>query len=307
MNDPYQTLGVSKTASADEIKRAYRKLAKKLHPDVNKGAEAQFKDATSAYDLLSDSDKRARFDRGEIDAQGNERPEAAFRRARAGGFGGGNPGGMGGRPGGGPGGFEAQDMFGDILDDLLRGGGGRAQPRPRRGADVKVQLRVPFLTAVNGGSVRVTLPAGRTVDLKIPAGATEGQVLRLSGQGDPGMGGPPGDVHVELRIDMHPLFRREGNDIHADLPVTLAEAVLGGRVAAPTVDGTVMLTIPPNSTGRNTLRLKGKGLRAADGVTRGDQYVHVRIVLPEGGDDALRAFVETWKSEKPYDPRAGLT
>lgn len=309
--DPYSVLGVARGASEADIKKAYRKLAKELHPDRNKDnpkAAERFSQVTSAYDLLNDKDKRAKFDRGEIDADGN--PAMPF------GFGG-RPGGGGGgfRPGAGPGGAQfdfgndASD-FGDIFEGLFgratsgftRGFGRGAAPPPAKGADVAYRLRVPFEDAATCKPQRVTLSDGKTIDLKLPAGVEDGKQMRLAGKGEQGPGGA-GDAIVTIELQPHRFFTRDGDDVRLDLPVTLGEAVLGGKVKVPTVDGAVMLAIPAGSNSGRVLRLKGKGFTKKSGE-RGDQLVTLLIDVPT--DDAeLRAFVETW-SGGGRNPRAGL-
>ncbi|HVL74302.1 MAG TPA: DnaJ C-terminal domain-containing protein [Beijerinckiaceae bacterium] len=298
--NPYDVLGVAKTASAEEIQKAYRRLAKKHHPDLNPGdksAEERFKTVSVAYDLLSDPDKRARFDRGEIDASGAERPQQRYYRDFAG---------AGHEAYGSDAGF-ADFAADDILSELLRRGGrgGRAGTVRMRGRDLHFRLAVPFLDAVNGATQRVTLPDGSVLDVKVPAGAEDGQVMRLRGKGEPGLGGgPPGDALVEIRVEPHPLFVRDGDDIRIDLPVSLTEAVLGGRVEVPTPTGPVMMAIPKGSNTGRVLRLKGKGV--ARGERRGDMYATLRIVLPDGADPALEAFAEGWAAGKAHDPRRNL-
>jgi DnaJ-class molecular chaperone len=301
--NPYEVLGVKPEASEEDIRAAYRKLAKKHHPDLNPGnkaAETRFKEIAAAYDLLSDKEKRARFDRGEIDASGAERPEHAYSRYR--GFAEGAPGER----------YEfhsAEGVAPDDLDDLFaffaRGrGGGRG---PRRGGDVHFSLTVDFLTAVNGAKQRLSLAPDRSLDVTIPAGVRDGQILRLQGQGAPGReGAPAGDALIEIHVAPHPFFRREGDDIHLDLPVTLGEAVLGGKVTVPTPSGSVSMTLPANANTGRVLRLKGKGVPRPDG-SRGDQYVTLRVVLPEGGDAELARFLRDWAPKHPYDPRRGMT
>lgn len=297
--DPYAALGVSRTATADDIRRAYRKLAKELHPDVRPGdkqAEERFKRATAAFNLLSDPVTKQRFDRGDIDADGNERMAFGSRprqgaRAHAG-----AGAGMGGGPGG-----DAFDL-GDIFSDLFGPGfgGGRAYSR-MRGRDIRFTLDVDFLDAVNGARKRISLAEGRTLDVAIPAGVETGQVLRLKNQGGPGVqGGPAGDALVELNVRPHAFFRREGQDIHMDLNVSLTEAVEGGRVQAPTPGGPVTLTIPAGSNTGKTLRLKGKGVAG-----QGDQFVRLQVVLPESVDEELKKFVKKWPKRDYVPPRPG--
>lgn len=296
MADPYQALGVAKGASEKEIKSAYRKLAKELHPDRNKdnpAATERFSDVTKAYDLLLDKDKRAQFDRGEIDADGN--PTAPF------GFGGG-AGGYGGGAGSqqfdfGNGGAD----FGDIFEGLFGGGGGRSSPfgsRPRsapppKGANVSYRLKVEFVAAATLDKQRITLEDGKTIDLSLPKGVEEGTQMRLAGKGRPGPGGN-GDALVTIHINPHPFFERDGNNVTLELPISLAEAVNGGKVKVPTVDGPVMLSIPAGVSSGKTLRLKNKGFHGKTGG-RGDQLVTLMIELPED-DAALKEFVSTWKN-----------
>ncbi len=306
--DPYTILGISRSASEKEVKSAYRKLAKELHPDKNAHnpkATERFSEVTRAYDLLSDKDKRARFDRGEIDIDGNP---AGFGGMGGGGFGGGGPFG-GGRGGGFPGG-ENVDL-GDIFEGLF-GGGGRAggmgggfggqQRRPApRGANIAYRLQVALPDAATRADQRITLSDGKTVDLKLPAGVEDGTQMRLGGKGEAGPGGK-GDAIVTISLIPHPFFRREGDNLRVDLPVSLDEALRGSKVKVPTVEGAVLLTIAPGSSSGKVLRLKGKGWTRKDG-TRGDQLVTLHVVLPEGDDDLARRL-EGWQDSR--DIRANL-
>ena len=294
--DPYQELGVSRSASADEIRKAFRNLAKQLHPDRNAGNkvnEERFKRVTAAFDLLGDVEKRAKFDRGEIDADGRETMR---------GFGGGGPRGPGG-PAGGPGGFGAR--FDNVdLDDILGemfGNRGAGRGFSARGADLRVRLEIDLEDAIMGASKRVSFD-GKTLDVVIPKGAAEGQTLRLKGQGQPGRGGP-GDVLVELAIRPHPLFRREGDDLHMDLPVSVPDAVLGAKVSAPTPEGAVTLTVPKHSNSGSVLRLKGRGAVNPTTGKRGDLMARVMVTLPESSDPELERFAETWRKDRPYAPK----
>jgi|TARA_R110002012_G_scaffold280959_1_gene469879 DnaJ-class molecular chaperone len=314
MADPYSILGVPRNASEKDIKSAYRTLAKELHPDRNKdnpNASERFSQATNAYDLLSDKDKRAQFDRGEIDADGN--PANPFA---------GMGGGGGFRPNGGQRGFRTEDMqgfggeevdLGDIFEGLFGGRGpqarsggspfGGAQHRrpPQKGADIAYKLRVPFIDAATLKDQRITLSDGKTIDLKLPKGVEDGTQMRLKGKGEQGPGGA-GDGLVTIAIDRHALYRREGDDVRFDLPITLDEAVNGGKVRVPTVDGPVMMTIKPGTHGGTVLRLKGKGFSRKNG-TRGDQLVTLEIQLPDDLDE-LAKRLEGWKDES--DPRSKL-
>ena len=292
-NDPYAILGVSRTASADEIRRAYRKLAKELHPDArpgDKAAEEQFKHVTQAFTLLSDPEQRARFDQGEIDAAGQERPAYHFRS----------------RPGGGPGArgpsgrFEdLGDMFSDLFTDF---GGSRAQAQALKGADINARLTVTFEEAIKGGKKRVTLGSGKAVEVAIPAGVETGKVLRLRKQGHPGRnGGPVGDALVEIVIAPHAWFRREGDHIRLDLPISLKEALFGGVVRAPTVDGPVEVRVPAGANSGAQLRLRGKGAPTQSG-DRGDQIIRLVVDVPLN-DPHLEDFVESWSPPTDYDPR----
>jgi DnaJ-class molecular chaperone len=316
MADPYSVLGVPRTASDDDIRKAFRKLAKKHHPDLNPGdkaAEAKFKEISQANNILSDPEKRRRFDAGEIDATGQETPPRGFYRDHAGGFGGAKYERSGGE--------EAFVDMGDIFSDMFgRARGGRAGAGAggfsfRAGGDgfdvggmpVTYSLRVPFLAAARGGKQRVTLPDGKTLDIDIPEGTTDGQTLRLKGQGMPGSkGGPPGDAYVEIHVDPHAFFEPRDNDIHVELPVTPTEAVLGGRIRVPTVGGPVMLNVPAGSNTGTSLRLKGRGLLDRKSGQHGDQYVKLKVVMPDKPDDALKEFLEKWEAGRAYDPRQSM-
>ena len=293
-DNPYDVLGVAPGASAEEIQTAYRSKAKTFHPDLNPGnpkAEEQFKRVSAAYDLVGDPEKRARFDRGEIDASGAERPAQRFYRDFASGA---------DHPYASSAGFE--DLMGadDVLSELLRRGG-RANVR-MRGADVHYRLPLDFIEAVNGATQRVTLPDGRTLDVTVPPGASDGQVLRLRGKGGPGFGGgPAGDAYVELEVRPHHQFRREGDDIRLALPISLAEAVLGGKVEVPTPTGPVTMTVPKGANTGKVLRLRGKGVPRPDG-SRGDLYVELQVMLPQN-DPELEAFVRNWSAGRADNPR----
>ncbi|HEY2482971.1 MAG TPA: J domain-containing protein [Caulobacteraceae bacterium] len=293
--DPYRELGVSRGASADEIRKAFRKLAKQHHPDANPGnaaSEERFKRVSAAFDLLGDPDKRRRFDAGEIDADGRE----IMRGYTGSPFGqGGSPFGQGGA--GRSAEFENVDL-GDILGEMF---GGRRGGFASRGADVRATLDIDLEEAILGGKKRIGFSDGRTLDVTIPAGAAEGQVLRLKGQGAPGRSGP-GDALIELRIKPHPKFRREGDTLVMDVPVSLPDAVLGGKVQAPTPDGPVTLNVPKGSNSGSILRLRRRGLADGQG-RRGDLLARLVITLPETPDEALETFAEEWRRERPYTPR----
>lgn len=293
-DDPYQTLGVARDATQEQIRAAYRTLAKKNHPDLNPGnkaAEERFKAASSANELLSDPEKRARFDRGEIDAAGQERPERHFYRHAA-------EGRQGARYGADP------DVdLGDILSDLFGRRGQAGAETRMAGRDANYVLTVDFLDAVNGATRRLVLPDGRGLDVRVPPGIEDGQVLRLKGQGGPGRnGGPAGDALIEIRIADHAFFRREGRDIHVELPVTLPEAVLGGRIQVPTPGGPVSMNVPAHSDTGTKLRLRGKGVPAHGGEPAGDEYVTLKVVLGEP-DEALETFLRDWAPKHASYPR----
>ena len=297
MRDPYEVLGVPRSASAEDIKKSYHKLAKKLHPDLNPGnkkAEQSFKEVSAAYDLLSDPAKKGRFDRGEIDPSGAERQQQPYYKTYAEG----DEGARYRRFDG-----DESPFADDLFADMFRGAG--RQGFRARGADVSYSLEVDFLEAANGLTRRVTLADGKTLDVTIPPGTEEGQTLRLKGQGQPGIGGAgPGDAFIEIHIKAHPFFTRVGNDVHVELPVTLPEAVLGGSVNLPTVDGKVSLKIPPGSNTGTVLRLKGKGIPGQAARQRGDQLVKLKVVLPDQVDPELKEFIERWGTTHAYDPRS---
>ena len=325
MRDPYQVLGVAKSASEAEIKKAFRNLAKKHHPDTHAGdetAKKRFQEISAAYDIVGDKDKRAKFDGGEIDASGNPRgfdPRAGGFRANPFGFGGGGPGGAaGGAPGGdrefhfswddqgGGQGFSAEDIFSDLMGGG-RGRGGRT--RPARGEDFAVAITASFAESVMGGTRRIVLTNGEQIDVKIPAGLKDGQQIRAKGRGGAGRnGGPNGDVLIQVTVAPHPYLSRDGNDLRMDLPVTLKEAVLGAKVPVPTLSGTINLSVPPNSNSGAVLRLKGKGVPAHGGSSNpepvGDLYVRLVVALPDHPDAALKNFAEGWQSS--FDPRARM-
>lgn len=296
--DPYKELGVAKGASADEIKKAFRKLAKELHPDKNPGdkvSEERFKRITAAFDLLGDAEKRAKYDRGEIDADGREQ----FRAPPGGGGRSGGFGGFGGS--GGRGGFEdidLEELFGAF------GGGGRTAGRGGfgggKGQDVRATLDISLEDSIAGTTRRIQFSDGRMLDVAIPKGASEGQVIRLKGQGAPGRGGQAGDALIELKIAPHPVFKRDGADLTMDLPVSVPDAVLGGKIQVPTPEGAVMMTIPKGSNSGKMLRLKARGAYAAG--KRGDLLAKLVVTLPETPDDDLIRFATEWRDKRPYKP-----
>jgi DnaJ-class molecular chaperone len=318
MADLYSTLGVARGADEAAIKKAYRKLAKELHPDRNKNnpkATERFSKVTTAYDILTDKDKRARYDRGEIDEDGN--PRAPFGFGGAGG--GAGPGGRRVDPGefdfAGADPADLSDLFEGLFAGSRRNGGaaggpaggfsgfGRRGPAPPKGADVAYRLDVPFEDAALLKEQRVQLRSGKTLDIKLPKGADDGTKIRLAGQGDAGPGGN-GDALITIALRPHPFFKRDGDAVRLDLPISLDEAVLGGRVKVPTVDGPVMLNVPAGSTSGKTLRLKGRGFTGKDG-SRGDQLVTLIVDLP-AGDEELKAFVDQWSGKGRSNPRAAL-
>lgn len=296
MIDPYQILGVAREAAQDEIRKAYLRLAKKNHPDLHPGdkaAEARFKDISAANDIIGDEKKRARFDSGEIDAGGAERPQRPEREsyrqhAEA-------------HPG-----FKYErytNGTGDDSDDLFANIFGARRERPNaQGANIGYTLAVDFIEAINGATKRVAMADGKALDIKIPAGLKDGQTLRLRGQGHPGFGaGPPGDAHVEIHVTPHPVFRRDGNDIRSTLPVTPGEAMAGAKVRVDSVSGQVSVTIPKGSNTGTILRLRGKGVPLKAG--HGDHLVELQVVLPGNADDAFVQSVTEWEAKHPYDPR----
>lgn len=309
-DDPYTALGLSSSATADEIKKAYRKIARTSHPDLNPdnpGAERRFKAASAAHDLLKDPETRARFDRGEIDASGAERPERQYYREYA--EASDNPYRSGQR-------FEdsadAADIFAEFLRQRGQGGGPEggqsSQGFSAPGQDMRYSMEVPFMDAVGGGKTRITMPDGGSLEVRIPKGTADGQTIRLRGKGAPGHGGgPAGDALVTLFVRAHQFFQREGDDILVTLPVTLDEAVLGGKVEVPTIDGKVMLTIPKGASSGQILRMKARGVQSLRSAGRGDQKVELRVVSPPKIDDALAEFMEDWRKTNRYDPRKGMT
>ena len=303
MRDPYEVLGVSRDASEAEVKRVYRKLAKKLHPDVNTDDAViaeRFKEVSAAYKLLSDSDLRAQYDRGEIGPDGQVKPQ--FRYEYAGG-----PSGRTGSAGFSRfnfsnGGDNPDDLFRDFAD--LFGGMGRhrRQDQPQRGADRAYKITVDFLDTVHGTKRRVSLPNGKMLDVQIPAGIEDGRTIRLRGQGEAGTyGGPSGDALIEVTVEPHPRFKRDGNDIYIELPISLKEAVLGARIEVPTIDGAVSMTIPKGANTDRMLRLKNRGIPGQTG--RGDQYVRLKVMLPDPPDPELVELIEQWGEDHDYQVR----
>lgn len=317
MRDPYAVLGVKKSANADEIKKAYRRLAKKFHPDQNKEdpkAKEKFAEANAAYEIVGDEKKRAQFDRGEIDAEGKPRFQGFEGFGAGGGRRAGGPGGpdhfefdMGSGPfarSGRAGGFDASDIFADLFG-AARSQGARQRPAAR-GADVTAALTISLAEAARGTSARVVLPTGRTLDVAVPAGIEDGQQIRLKGQGQPNpMGGEAGDAMITIHVAKHPFLRVEGRDLRLDLPLTVYEAVLGAKVPVPTLDGVVEMTVPPASNSGRTLRLRGKGLPSPQGAA-GDLLVTLRVALPDSPDSELETLARHLRDEKPYDPRKGM-
>ncbi len=300
--DPYSVLGVARSATDKDIQRAFRVLAKKLHPDLNPGdaaAAERFKKVSQAYDILGDAEKRRRFDAGEIDASGEPR----HTYAGAGGFHGYRPRGHG----------ATEDMgFGDVFSDLFGGrrgaggfaGGGPFQAGPSRGQDIRYTLDIEFLEAVSGTRKRVSMPGGSALDLNVPEGVEDGRVLRLKGKGRPGEhGGSAGDALIEIKVRAHKQFERDGDDIRVELPISIDEAVLGGKVEVPTISGSVNLTIPKGTSSGQTFRLRAKGVKNTTTGDTGDQFVSVKIVLPDEIDDGLAYYLTEWRQTNGYNPR----
>ncbi len=321
--DPYDVLGVSKKASEAEIKKAFRTLAKKHHPDTHANdpkAVKRFQEISAAYEVIGDKEKRAQYDRGEIDEAGQPKgfnPGAGgqgfghgwegFRRqagTQGGGQGGGPPGGGEFHWGSEGGNFSTEDIFSDILGGL--GGSKSRRNQPRKGADIQFETTVSLQEAAMGGNRRVALSDGRQLDVRIPPGVKEGQQIRLRGQGAPGdRGGPPGDALISINIAPHPFLERDGRDLRMDLPITLKEAVTGAKIQVPTLSGSVTLTIPPHSNSFTVLRLKGKGLPInTNNDPAGDLYVRLVVTLPDSPDPKLDAVIKSW--DNAYDPRAKL-
>lgn len=302
--DPYELLGLKRNASQKEIQNAFRKLAKKLHPDLNPGdknAEARFKEIAAAYELLSDDEKRARFDRGEIDMTGPEQASRNFYRDYASAS---DP----GAPYHNGGGFadfgDADDIFASFFSRRAAGSGGTPFRAP--GRDRHFSMEIDFLEAVNGTKTQVHLPDGPALDVQIPPGTRDGQTLRLRGKGEPGFGGGhSGDALIEIKVRPHRFFTRDGNDIRLELPITLGEAVLGGKVRVPTPSGPIDLMLPPNSSSGKVLRIKGKGVPRAN-AGAGDIYVTLKIVLPDRPDEELASFVKRWTPGTTQNPRKSM-
>jgi len=306
-NDPYEVLGLTKAATADDIKKAYRKLVRTSHPDLHPddaGAEARFKSISAAYEILKDPESRARYDAGEIDGLGAERPQRQYYRDFAGAPNNTYQQGRGfGRD------ADPADIFAEILRNRSRSSGADFADRgfSAQGPDVRYTLEVPFLDAARGAETRITLPDGQSLAVKIPQGTEDGQTLRLRGKGAPGIGGgSAGDALITVLVRPHPVFHRDGDDILLTLPITIDEAVLGGKVTAPTIDGPVGLTIPSGASSGQVLRLRARGLARAGRKTKGDQRVELKIVAPPDVDESLRDFLVEWRKTHAFDPRASM-
>ena len=318
MRDPYQVLGVARGVSSEDLRKAYRKLAKEFHPDRNQGNEKaaeRFKEISAAYDLLGDADKRGKYDRGEIDASGQPRNRGfgggAYRQGGTAGGGAGGFGGFGFDPNAG-----GEDIFDEIFGQMRRGRGAgagfgaRHANRPMRGADRHFNLKIGFLDAARGCKRRLTMPDGKQLDVTIPPGLGDGQQIRLRHQGDAGRNnGEAGDALIEVTVEPHAFFTRQGDDLHLELPVTLDEAVLGAKIPVPTIDGMVAVAVPKGASSGTTLRLKGRGFPLKGGASdqRGDQYVKLKLVLPEKPNSALEKLIEGWAKSNKYDVRAKYT
>ncbi len=300
-DDPYATLGVAKGASDKDIRRAFRRLAKELHPDLNPansaGTEEQFKKVSSAYEILSDPKKRRAFDRGEIDARGDPRRDG-FRRYASGAARGARAGARAGFED-----FDVGDVFSDIFGGARYGRSGQRGGFSVKGPDVRYTLELDFLEAVLGAKKRVTMPGGGVLDLSIPAGVSDGQVLRLKGKGAAGVGtAERGDALVEVRVRPHAWFQRSHSDILLEVPITIDEAVLGAKIEVATIAGRVQLMLPKGTNSGRVFRLKGKGIKCAGRLEAGDQLITVRIVLPDTIDDSLAYFFSEWRQKNRYDP-----
>jgi len=299
MKNLYEILGVSKDASQSDIKSAYRKLAKALHPDLNPSdpkAEARFKEVSAAFDILGDQDKRAKYDRGEIDASGQERKQHDYYKQHA--------------DAGGAQQYGSDASFedlGDIFAEMFRREGGADGSFQIRGGDVRYHLAVDFMDAAKGAAKRISLPDGSALNVKVPVGVKDGQIIRLRGKGRPGRGGgPSGDAYIEIAVREHKMFRREQDDIIMDLPISIDEAVLGGKVEVQTLNGRVRVTVPKGSSTGQILRLKGKGVKNLKRGQRGDQKCILKIILPDLIDPDLEALMTNWRTDHAYNPRESI-